>query len=380
MRSRAQLDAWLVENAATSPLNALSPGARERFLYSLRFHSQGLGGADGSDLADELSDPQIHAVLSLFGPDVAKQVPPSNRDEVQTLERNVRRRDAIGDLERQFNLYYKAVQDIESPDTEARTRARAEAFDTHLAALYAPRPLARADDRDLRLLRRAANEVSLATREPRHVDAFRALFAERERRKLISTGDLETLQSLFVSLHRTGDARRLREQYPHSGLSPLPQFRDPLAKGTGKDAGKSPLTAWRMDPDGRRITREVVPVEGTRILITASCHFSRDALRDISADAELGPVFARHAVWLSEAPGVAPFSAVKEWNAEFPGTPILMIHDRAEWQVLPRWRMPEFYVVRDGAVVDSVAGWEKGSAKSREALVALLERSGLLPD
>jgi hypothetical protein len=374
LRSRAQLDAWLAEHAATSPLNALSPGARERFLYSLRFHDQGLGNADASDLADELHDQQIHDVLSLFGPEVARQVPASNRGEVQTLERNVRKRDAIGDLERQYIEYYKAIQDIEEPDTEVRSRRKAEVFDVKLAAIYTPRTLARADDRDLRLLRRAVNDVALATREPRHVDAFRALFAEREKRQLISTGDLETLQSLFVSLRRTGDARRLREQYPHSGLSPLPQFRDPLSKNSGQGA----LTAWRMDADGRRVTRESVPLDGTRLLVTASVDSSRDALRDISADAQLSAVFARHAQWLSEAPGIAPFDAVKEWNREFPQAPLLMIHDRAEWRVLPRWRAPEFYVIRDGVVVESLSGWEKGSAKSRDALWRMLERNGLL--
>jgi hypothetical protein len=122
----------------------------------------------------------------------------------------------------------------------------------------------------------------------------------------------------------------------------------------------------------------MVTLEGLRILVTASGHFSKDALREISADAQLGPVFARHAVWLSEAPGVAAFADVKEWNQEFPQTPILMIHDRAEWSLLPRWRLPEFYVVRDGAVVDSTSGWQPGSAAFRGALLKLLERNGLL--
>ena len=176
-------------------------------------------------------------------------------------------------------------------------------------------------------------------------------------------------------LRRLGDARRLRERYPRSGLSPLPAFRDPL----GKDGARGALTAWRMDADGRRLTREVVSLEGTRILVAASYLSSKDALREISADARLGPAFARHASWLSEAPGVAPFDGVREWNREFPQAPLLMIHDRAEW-LLPRWRMPEFHVVRDGAVVDSASGWTSGSSESRAVLIALLERNGLLAD
>ena len=44
---------------------------------------------------------------------------------------------------------------------------------------------------------------------------------------------------------------------------------------------------------------------------------------------------------------------------------------------MPDWRMPQFHVVRDGRTVESLAGWD-GSAESRAALVALLERHGLL--
>lgn len=378
LRSRAELDTWLAAQANGSPLDALSPGARERFLYSLRFGAHGITGADGGDLADELTDQQIFDVLALFGPEAASQLPGSRRDEVQARERNVRRRDAIGETERHYIDYYKAVRDIDVPDAEIRSQRMAEAFDEHLAGLYTAHALQRVDDRELRLLRRAADEVALSTRASRHLDAYRALFAERERRKMVTTGDLETLQSLFVSLHRPGDARRLREQYRHFGLTPLPAFRDSLPKDDKSRAIAT--TAWRMDADGKRLTREAVPLEGTRILVTASCDLSRDALRDISADAELGPVFARHAVWLSQAPGVESFEAAREWNREFPQAPILMIYDRAEWRLLPAWRMPGFHVVRDGAVVESVSGWARGSAEHRQALRQLLARNGLLPD
>ena len=57
-----------------------------------------------------------------------------------------------------------------------------------------------------------------------------------------------------------------------------------------------------MDADGRRVTRESVPLDGTRLLVTASVDSSRDALRDISADAQLSAVFARHAQWTVAEP------------------------------------------------------------------------------
>jgi hypothetical protein len=372
IESRAELDRWLASEPADSPLKHLSPGARERYLYSLRFSAAGVSGADGSDLSDELSQDQIHAVLSLFGPEVAKHAPPSLQEEVRTVERNVRRRDTIGDVERRYTDYFKARQDIDSPETDVRTRLTAEAFEAHVEPLYTTKNLMRADDRELRLLRRAAEDVALKTRAPRHVEAFRDIFTERERRKLVSSGDLDTMQSLLLSLHRLGEARQLHEKYPRSGMTPLPSFRDSLGKSaTG-------TTVWRVDANGRRLTRELVDLSGTRILVTASCHLSKDALRDIQADAKLGPVFARQALWLAEAPGIESVEAARDWNREFPSTPIFMIYDRTEWSLLPRWRMPEFYVVRDGQVVDSASGWERGSAAHHEALTRLLERNGLL--
>jgi len=50
-----------------SPLDLLSPDAKERFMDSIVFRSSGLGGFDYSDLEAELTPSQIHSVLSLFG-------------------------------------------------------------------------------------------------------------------------------------------------------------------------------------------------------------------------------------------------------------------------------------------------------------------------
>jgi hypothetical protein len=52
---------------ARSPLNLLSPAARDRFLNSLVFTEQGLGGYQYGDLQRQLTASQIYQVLSLFG-------------------------------------------------------------------------------------------------------------------------------------------------------------------------------------------------------------------------------------------------------------------------------------------------------------------------
>jgi hypothetical protein len=371
--SRADLDAHLREHAADSPLNALSPGARERFLYSLKFDSRaGLIAASGVDVADELTDEQIRAVFELFGPEVARHAPPSLLEDVRGVERNVRSRDQVGAAERSYIDYFKAVTDAGGAEADQERDAMAAAFDQNLAGLYQGRGLARLDDRELRLLRRAAQEVSLATRAPPHVDAFRAVFEERRRRNLLSSTDLETLHSLLVSTYRIADARRLAGDFPQAGLPRLPSFKD--------DVGEKPgaATVWRFSREGRQLTREIVDLQPAQVLVTVGGLESRQVADDIHADATLGPVFSRHARWLAQPPGVEPLDDARQWNAAREEQPLLLVHSRAEWQLLPRWRVPEFYVVKEGKVVDSVSGWERGSAKWREQLVAMLERHGLL--
>lgn len=71
IKTKADLDRYLEElrqnPEARTPLNALSPAARDRFLNSLVFTERGLGGFYFADLEAQLTASQIYRVLSLFG-------------------------------------------------------------------------------------------------------------------------------------------------------------------------------------------------------------------------------------------------------------------------------------------------------------------------
>ena len=370
--TRAQLDAHLSEHAGGNPLDALSPGARERFLYSLEFNEVGLVTMDPGDLADELTDEQIHAVFALFGPRVIPYAPKSRQAETKSLERRAESTRAIGAIERQYNDFYRALRDIDEPVSERKAQKLGELFDARLAALYTPRALRGADDHELRLLRTAAHWTADGTRLPRHVDAFSAVFAERGRRQIVSTGDVESLQRFYLTMRRFGDARRLASEYREARLAPLPQFSDSLGAAAGHP------TVWRIEDSGKRLERTIVDLAPLQLLVTVACHVSKDAAADISADPMLGPVFEKHARWLVLAPGSESIDAALDWNHALPRAPVSMIYDRAEWSVLPAWSMPEFYVVRDGKVLESIKGWD-GSSSTRTDLIAVLRRHGLLP-
>lgn len=67
IKSRAQLARHLVRAGKSSPLAALSPGARERFIDSLAFNDNGLVQYRSDDLQRELSVTQAYRILRLFG-------------------------------------------------------------------------------------------------------------------------------------------------------------------------------------------------------------------------------------------------------------------------------------------------------------------------
>jgi hypothetical protein len=369
--TRDQLYAHLAAHP-DSPIGALSPGARERFLISLHFNEKGLAGFDYNDIADELSDEQIRALLSSFGHQEYASVAKSRAQQVRSDER-ASKDNGISTRERQYNDFYLAKEIDDTVDTEMRKQRLGARFDAKLSALYSKGGLRLASGHELRLLQGAALEVAQTTHLPRHVAAFEHVFAERTRRKLVSSDDVRSLRNLYLTRHQFKEANALALAHPGAALPPLPQFEDPIGAAAGR------ATVWRMDEAGQRLTRAAVDLAPLQIIVAAACNKSKNAARDISRDELLGPVFAQHAQWLVLAPGQESIDAARDWNRELPHTPVAMIYDREEWSALPHWRMPTFFIMRDGKVIDSTIGWATGVAEYRDQLIATLRRSGLLP-
>ena len=67
IKSEADLGTYLKTAGEGSPLMALSPGARRRFMQGLMFNENGLVGYGYEPLARELSASQAYRILALFG-------------------------------------------------------------------------------------------------------------------------------------------------------------------------------------------------------------------------------------------------------------------------------------------------------------------------
>lgn len=224
-------------------------------------------------------------------------------------------------------------------------------------------------DEEIKLHWGAVDTAAFYSNDSGITDAVIRVFAELDRRGLADASAAKRLFNTLLQARRFDAAREFANRHPDAGLPAVPVFGD---------TGTRLPSAWRFAAEEQRAERIGIDLHPLQIIVVAGCHFSADAANDIAADPLLGPVFARHSHWLSLPPGSEDLDALTDWNRAHPQTPMLAIHDRSEWAVIPKWDMPTFAIIRDGKLIDSTKGWRSGDPEFRARLVALLARAGLL--
>lgn len=356
-----------------TPFDALPPGARERFFLSLYWGGKGLASLDMGVLADELSQPQIEAILQLFGDEFAAYAPHSRLPKgtppaPATSE--------ISEIESRYNDLYRILSRQGDLDAPAIAVQVSEHFDP-LARAYAAESLRDMDHRHLAMLWNAAWRSSMLADGTKYVESMEAVLAEAMRR---NPGNppaqrLQQLRNALLAARRFEDAGHLAERYPDIEWSPLPELVDPFPADQ-----KPHRSVWLLSEDNGSLVRQQLETEGLQLLVTSSfnCGFSRNAAEDIATDPVLGPVFEQEAIWLMLPPGFETIDGAMEWNRRNPDAPARLMYSRDEWPILTDWQTPVFHVLRDGRVLDTVVGWPRGEGKTREALIEMLARNDLI--
>jgi hypothetical protein len=356
IRSQGALENYLRETAGKpSPLDALSTGARRRFLGSLQFGARGLGGFATDDLADGLTHAQVLALLALFDASEYAGIVDA-RDEVRAP------RLVESDFEQRFDVFYREAQ-ATPDDPEATTRA----YKALLGGAQEPRELAAAlDTYDLELLYRATLPMVDGDADPSVFEYSRYVLDALAQRNDATPARVRGFFDRLVTARAFDQADRLRVDFPDSNLPPLPARR---FEGAPQSTQNNVL---QVSADGQSLSRAAVSLDGgLRVVVVAGCHFAKDAATAISADPALDRWFHEHAIWL--APASENFEAVAEWNRQFPRQPIRIAWNASDWPAIATWRMPTFYVFRDDEVVAQWSGWapESGLTELRTHLRAV---------
>lgn len=357
------LEAYLARTPADAPpLGWLSPGGRARFLDALQFGRGGLASIPTADINAELTAAQAVALLGLFGvePQYIRGlgIPPeeqarlrSEREAEARLQGCPPARCPPSALEMRFNAWQKASFDPEQdPQTAAGKDALSERYAREFGDWLQPADLRALTHSDLRLLQRATAGLLYFVPRPAPRDHMRAILAEMQRRGIATDRQRKPLHAALVAARDFPAAAALARQHPGVTDAALPAWREPGPLPAGQP------TALDVDAGTGQMTRTSFALNaGLRIVVVASCHFSEDAAREISADPELDRLFATHGIWLADQGESIP--RVAQWNRDFPRQPMHVAWKNEEWVQLDEWAMPTFYILRDGEVVDRWSGW-----------------------
>jgi len=340
IQSAEELQRYLALSAANdSPLNALPPGARQRFLGELQIDDQGIGGFSYADLQDTLTNEQIEQLLRLFGLEAHAHM-------ASGLPTPRVPRDFISGFEQRFDAFHDAVRQQDAADTEQTRRLYGQ-----LLGGTDPVSLAQSlDHYDRALLYRATIQALRHAPSIELAEQGRALLAMQHRQGDALPRHVHDLFHTFVEVRQFEFADQLRSTYPDAGLAPLP------ARTFAGEPGRNSML--QVSPDRSTLSRNAIDLDkGLHIVVVAGCHFARDAALAVSADPALDSLFHRHATWL--APSGESFDGVAEWNRELPTQPINIAWSERDWPEIESWSMPTFHVFRDGELVTQWTGWPR---------------------
>lgn len=368
MHSREALDAYLAANAGhATPFDALPKLARRRFLDSLVFGRNGLGGFGTAELETELTNDEVARILTLLNAsEYVSMVKSRHPDAVPAWRKKPA---AAGMVEIGFDQLYRLNRLNAGNNSELRQR-----FDALFSILFDnPEAIGKLPAHELLYLMRSIELISSDSPSPETLEQLRDVVAAMNNAGISQAQDFRSVYDTLLKLHRFDEAKRYALDHPAANLPQLPRMVD-------RFTNNAPLfSIWRPNNDTTSLVRTALDLGPMQILVIAGCHFSEDAAEDISMDPVLGPVFAAHAHWLLLPPGQEDQDAVREWNQRFPAAQASQIYDRKEWALLPPgWSMPAFLVVRDGKVIERITGWPREPGANRQPLVDALKRAGLI--
>lgn len=380
IQSPADLQRYLEATPiAESPLSRLSPMGRRRFLEGIHFTPRGIGGYGTADLEYELTAEDIREVLALFGMRASSGLL-SDAREVNRNDRPSRwpvpqEPTVIGLKFYQLRAIERRPEDAAAGLTgDARARAMHDGYDRLFGT--APSSLAEVSDTDLDLLFRAAEMVIGATNDPGYFSDMDRLLAELRVRNLAQKGHYRSMHRALVLTRSFDRADALARAHPSLEFAATPGIVDEVSP---KHVGP---TVWAVSPDRYRLVHQALELDVPAMVIVTThpgrCHFSHEAMTAIESDPVLGPVFAKHAMWVAPQAGSLDIEFLQQWNREHPGTEVSLVVDSREWTAIDEWATPTFYFFSNGELAAKVVGWPRGEAGHRDEVVAALGEIGLI--
>lgn len=233
------------------------------------------------------------------------------------------------------------LQRNDAPDAKI-----ASAFDRLKPADMAPARLQTYDTRTLELLFDAAFLVD----RPELTGALEDIFEAAYGRGFV--GDMiEQLHIRYVADRRWDKAKELLRRFP-SKERELPEIVEPASVPLDGPA------VYDVSADGKRLTLEAVDLASRPLIVAVvdpGCHFSQDADAAIAADPKIAAAFAGSAINIYPAHFDLNAEEVAETNGKGKAR-VKILYKASGWKGFKFIGTPHFYFVKDGKIVDEIAG------------------------
>jgi hypothetical protein len=371
VHTRAEWDAVLAAGQPT-PLDALTPYGKRRFIRGLRWGERGIGGFSTAPLTRELTPEQLQAVLhfvdsdeylpmlskDLAGPPLRLPAPSAEierrLEQLEQFDRDdSRRRENAG-------LAGSTLAD------QAVLQRYRELFGERMGAAA----LRRQPTGDLLPLFDAAALADFKSPDSPAFADLLLVHAELAARGIDTRRTLDdSMLRAMLAARRFEQARAFaaaRQQLAHRTVPHVVDALGPGFKGRSE---------FRYDAASATLTRVAAPPpKGTELLmiVGAGCHFSANALDAIAGDTALKARLREAGLTLVVPPhSPIPFEYITDWNAAHPDLPIRIPAYAQEWQAIAVLGTPEFYLLKDGKVIGKRSGWP--AEGNRTALLELLD-------
>lgn len=375
VRTQAELNAVLASGRPT-PLDALTPHGKRRFLRGMQWSERGLAGVGTRELLRELDPSQIAAVMAFI--DSTAYSPARGRDlSSPPLRLPAPSRDILGRLE-QLERYAAQQSTLRSEDTAHGMTMDASALERRYLALFGGQmnkpALSKLPASDLVALFDAAMVPGGNGRSPIAFGHMMLVYGELRARGTDTRRTIDdTVLEQLLAAREFAQAKRFAAARSHLKNHTVPTVHDPL----GPDfAGRS---VYRYDGAARALTREALPrPSGVELVmvVDAGCGFSTRALAALRDDAELRARLLGAGLTLVTPPRASiAFDFVDEWNAANPSIPMRIPYNVREWQAVDVAGVPQFFLLKDGKVLGQRTGWPLEGNKA--ALFRLLDGAAL---
>lgn len=170
--------------------------------------------------------------------------------------------------------------------------------------------------------------------------------------------DYTMAHGVYLAARMFDKAKQLEAKHSEIDLEQAPEI-------DGKPAIDKPKPSKLvLGDDGHSLRYVPVDVRGKLLVVITHplCHFSANAIREITARKDLSDAF-QDALWLVPPGGpTLYFAKAQQWNNTYPSARMAFMYHREDWPMIDGWATPTFYFMSHGKVVQKVEGWPHSGA------------------